>query len=93
MVSSFIPFLRNFWQIQITKLDVEKFFINLTNQAIDYREKSGLTQTDFLQQMIETKEKKKLNERDLVSHAGTCANKYKLCLYVVREIELSKNCE
>jgi hypothetical protein len=73
MVCSFIPFIQSFWKIQITKLDVEKFFINLTNQAIDYREKSGLTQTDFLQQMIETKEKKNLNERDLVSHAGRFA--------------------
>lgn len=66
-----MPFLRSFWQIQITKSNVENFFVNLTNQAIDFRQKSGITQTDFLEQVIQTKDRKNLTGDSLVSHAGT----------------------
>jgi hypothetical protein len=70
MVTSFLPILKILWQIEITKWDVEKFFVDLTDQAIDYRKKSGIVQTDFLEQLIHIQEKKNLVGDDLVSHAG-----------------------
>lgn len=71
MVTSFLPFLKHFWRISITRKDVEDFFMDLTYQSIGHREKTGLNRNDFLDQLINVKNKKNLEGYDLVS----CASK------------------
>lgn len=67
IVSSF-PFLKKFIKIQFTSNDVQKFFVDLMEQALKYREEKKIQREDFLDYVIQLRNKKHISELEMASH-------------------------
>jgi cytochrome P450 len=91
MVAS-LPFLKNFFNMRFTPVDIEHFFINLMKDSISYREKNNVKRDDFLDYLLTLKAKKGLQEIDMASHTisfftdgtETSANAISHTLYEVK---------
>uniref|UniRef100_A0A240SY17 Cytochrome n=1 Tax=Lutzomyia longipalpis TaxID=7200 RepID=A0A240SY17_LUTLO len=66
-----IPGLRKFFKMSFVPKKVEKFFVGIMKEAIAFRRKTNLDRFDYLHYLLELKDKKNLNELDLVAHAVT----------------------
>lgn len=67
LVSS-IPVLKKFINMKFTPDDVEKFFINLMEQALKYREDNKIHREDFLDYLIQIRNKKGITNIDMAGH-------------------------
>lgn len=65
------PWIKNFHKFSFIDKEVNDFFINLMDQAIALREKSGVKREDYLAYLIELKRKKSLSDIDLAAHGVT----------------------
>lgn len=65
------PFLERIYKLPFVPKHLADFFENLMHNAVDYRMKSKVDRGDFLQYLLELKEKKNLSDLDLVGHAIT----------------------
>uniref|UniRef100_A0A1L8E4F6 Putative cytochrome n=1 Tax=Nyssomyia neivai TaxID=330878 RepID=A0A1L8E4F6_9DIPT len=65
------PAIRNFYKINFVPKKVEKFFVGVMKEAIAFRRKTNLDRFDYLHYLLELKEKKNLDELELVAHAIT----------------------
>lgn len=63
-----LPFLRPFLNMRFTAKDIEKFFINLMDQALTYREENKIKREDFLDYLIQLKNKKSIEKIDMAAH-------------------------
>lgn len=68
IVSRFCLFLKKFYfdalQLKTTPKEVSQFFLKAIKDTMDYREKNGIKRNDFLQLVLELKNKGKLSETD-----------------------------
>lgn len=66
-----LSFLKYIWNVPFFTEKVVKFFIEMTNNAIKFREESKIEQNDFLQYLIELKKKKKgISDVELAANEG-----------------------
>lgn len=66
---SSIPYLKKYMSITFTKPEVQGFFTNLMQQALEYREKSkDFKREDFLDYIINLKKKKHISDIEMASH-------------------------
>lgn len=57
MLSIFVPQLFKLFKLKITDPDVEKFVYTVVKQTIEYREKNNVERNDFMQLLIQLKDK------------------------------------
>lgn len=62
------PFLEPFISIQFTTPETQKFFTNLMEQALEYREKNNVHREDFLDHVINLRKKKHISDIEMASH-------------------------
>lgn len=67
LIASF-PFMRKFITIQFTKKEVQDFFVNLMQQSLAYRKENNVQREDFLDYVIQLKNKKNISELEMASH-------------------------
>lgn len=63
-----IPILKRFVNMRFTQIDIEKFFIDLMEQALKYREDSKIHREDFLDYLIQLRNKKGTSNIEMASH-------------------------
>lgn len=68
MIAAAIPAMKKFLSLRFMAIETERFFVNLVDQALAYREKNNVQREDFLDYMIQLKEKKRLNHTDIACH-------------------------
>ncbi|CAO1400894.1 unnamed protein product [Diamesa hyperborea] len=66
-----VPFLKRFIKLTFVQQDVQLFFIDLMNQAIKYREDNNISREDFVDHLIELKNKKNISQLDMAAHTVT----------------------
>lgn len=67
LLTSVIPSLKQIMKIQF----INKFFIDLINESIEYRTKHQISREDFLDYLITLQKKKNLSSTDLAGHSIT----------------------
>lgn len=65
---SSLPFLKKFMTVQFSKPEVQGFFTNLMQQALEYREKSKVHREDFLDYIINLRKKKHISDTEMAAH-------------------------
>jgi cytochrome P450 len=68
---AFVPKLKDFYKMRMVSPEVEQFFTKLMNDAMDLRKKSNSDKTDFLEFLVQLKEKKNLSSLDMAAHSVT----------------------
>jgi hypothetical protein len=61
MLNSIYPFLSKFLKFTFTQPGAEKFFIELMDNAIKYREESKIQRMDYLDHLVNLKKKKEIS--------------------------------
>jgi cytochrome P450 len=67
-IVSSIPILKKFLNLQFMAKDIEKFFIDLMEQALKYREDNNVQREDFLDYLIQLRKKKGTTKIDMAAH-------------------------
>ena len=68
-LASIFPFVRKFWNMKLLTDDSEQFFLRLMNTALELRVKNPMSdRLDFLNYMLELKQKKNLPLQNLTAH-------------------------
>jgi len=62
------PFLKKYFKIQFMSADVKDFFVNLMQQALKYREEKNIQREDFLDYVIQLRNKKSISELEMAAH-------------------------
>jgi cytochrome P450 family 28 len=62
------PILKHFIKIQFTENHVQQFFVDLMKQALKYREDNNVQREDYLDHVIQLRNKKGINEMAMASH-------------------------
>lgn len=70
-IHAIFPFLRKIIKIRFIKKDIEEFFTNLMQQAIDLREKHKINRDDFLAFLMDLRKKKNLSDLDMAARGIT----------------------
>ncbi|XP_055612264.1 probable cytochrome P450 28d1 [Uranotaenia lowii] len=65
------PKLAKFFNMSVLTKDVEQFFINLMEQAVNFRESSPNKRSDYLDYLINLKNKKEITLVDMAAHGVT----------------------
>lgn len=68
-MQTFHTFAR-YWGIKTTLEEVEKFFIGIVHETVQYREANNVSRNDFMELLIKIKNSKKPNENDAESMGG-----------------------
>lgn len=63
-----IPALKKLISMRFTAIDIEKFFVNLMDQALTYREKNNVQREDFLDHLIQLRKKKEIENIEMAAH-------------------------
>lgn len=71
MIFGMFPFLKKLFKAAFISKEVEVFFTDLMNQALRYRKDNHIARVDYLDYLIQLKEKKSLTELDLAAHTVT----------------------
>lgn len=93
VVSAF-PIIKKLVNMRFTPIDIEEFLIKLMKDSIKYREDNKIVRDDFLEYVIQLRNKKGLREIDMAAHTvafltdgtETSANSISHALYEVRII-------
>ncbi|KAL7036966.1 hypothetical protein ACKWTF_009019 [Chironomus riparius] len=62
------PFMRKLMRIQFMPNDVKDFFVNLMQQALKHRAEKKICREDFLDHIIQLRNKKNISELEMASH-------------------------
>lgn len=65
------PSLIKVHKIKMVKKEVEVFFTNLMQQAVEHREKNNIKRDDYLAYLIGMRNKKQFSELDMAAHGVT----------------------
>lgn len=65
---SAMPFLKNVLSLRFTQVEIEKFFIDLMDQALKYRADNKVQREDFLDHLIQLKNKKGIEKIEMAAH-------------------------
>lgn len=68
---SALPFLKTFFSMKFTTEEIEKFFVDLIEQALKYREEKKVQREDFLDFMLQLKKKRGIQAIDMTAHTIT----------------------
>lgn len=68
IISSICPSITKFYQLKIMPKHVEDFFLNLTREAIKMRSEGEIDRVDFLNYLLELKEKGRVTDFDITAH-------------------------
>jgi cytochrome P450 family 6/cytochrome P450 family 28 len=71
MLIAVVPNIMKILKIGFVPKDVEKFFIQLMEDAIKYREENKIDRNDYLEYLINLKNKKELTTLDMAAHGIT----------------------
>ncbi|KAL7036967.1 hypothetical protein ACKWTF_009020 [Chironomus riparius] len=71
LIASF-KFLKRFIKIQLMQIEVKEFFVNLMQQALKYRNENKVQREDFLDFIIQLRNKKHISELEMASHTISC---------------------
>ena len=63
-----IPILKKVISMRFIKEDIEKFFIDLMKQALQYRKDNNVQREDFLDFLIQLRKKKGIQEIEMAAH-------------------------
>jgi cytochrome P450 family 6 len=70
-LSLLMPSLIRRFRVSFTPTDVSKYFTNMVNETVEYREKNNIQRNDFMQLMIQLKNKTLIaGEEDVLLHGG-----------------------
>lgn len=61
MITTIYPFLSKYLKLSFSQPGAEKFYIDLMNEAIKYREESKIQRVDYLDHLLNLKNKKELS--------------------------------
>ena len=64
-----MPFIKKLITIKIVPVEIEKFFMNLMNDALKYRQENNIDRDDYLGYLISLQKKKGLTPVDMTAHA------------------------
>jgi cytochrome P450 len=67
LISS-LPFLKDWLTVQFSAPEVQGFFTNLMQQALEYREKNKVHREDFLDYVINLRKKKHITDTEMAAH-------------------------
>jgi len=67
LIESF-KFLKRFIKIQFTEKEIQQFFVDLMRQALKYRDENKIQREDFLDYVIQLRNKKHISELEMASH-------------------------
>ncbi|CAG9805403.1 unnamed protein product [Chironomus riparius] len=67
LIESF-KFLKRFIKIQFTEIEIQQFFVDLMKQALKYRDENNIQREDFLDYIIQLRNKKNISELEMASH-------------------------
>ncbi|TMW44306.1 hypothetical protein DOY81_010614, partial [Sarcophaga bullata] len=63
------PIIRRFYYVRFFPLETDRYFLNLSRSALELRSRQpNNTRQDFLQYMVEVKQKRGINDTELVAH-------------------------
>lgn len=68
MIVMFFPFMNKFLNIKFTMPDIQQFFVDLMEQTLQYREQNKVQREDFLDYVIQLRNKKHISKSDMSSH-------------------------
>ncbi|CAO1409887.1 unnamed protein product [Diamesa tonsa] len=68
LITSAIPILKKVTKLRFVSQEVQDFFVNLMKQAITYRKENNVKREDFLDHLIELKNKKNISDLDMAAH-------------------------
>lgn len=71
VVVQFVPIVERVWKMSMIPKPVEDFFVNLTCDAVQMRVDSKVSREDFLNYLIQLRQKKPLEDIDFTAHAMT----------------------
>lgn len=71
ILTTLIPPLKRIIKVQLIADDVNLFFMNLFDQAFDYRTSGKITRDDYLDYLITLQKKKDFSNADLAGHSIT----------------------
>lgn len=66
-----MPALKKIIKISFVPKDIERFFTNLMENAVNYREKNNEKRVDYLDHLISLRSKKQLSTLDMAAHGVT----------------------
>jgi cytochrome P450 family 28 len=64
MLVSVCPLIKTIYKMRFVPVEVEKFFMKLTQDALEYRKSNHSDRIDFLEYLGQLKEKKNLTNLD-----------------------------
>ena len=64
LVRSFFPSLLKFFKVKVMPQDIEDFFTGAVRETVEYREKNNYNRNDFMQLLIQLKNKGKIHHDD-----------------------------
>ena len=67
-ITTAIPILKKVINLRFVPKEVQDFFVNLMEQAIKYRKDNNVVREDFLDHLIELKNKKNISNLDMAAH-------------------------
>lgn len=71
IATSVLPFIKRFYKMPFITKKSTDFFVKLTSDAVEMREKSNFQRDDFLNYLLELKKRKNISEIDLTAHTVT----------------------
>ena len=71
ILTSIFPFMKRFVKVQFVASETQNFFINLLEQALNYRKTNNVHREDFLDHLINLKNKKSITTIDMAAHSIT----------------------
>lgn len=71
VIGEMFPITKKVIRLPFVDKPIETFFANLMRDAIDYRIKNKIEKADYLQHLLAVREKKKLNDVEVVANAVT----------------------
>ncbi|XP_055371642.1 probable cytochrome P450 28a5 [Condylostylus longicornis] len=66
-----VPLLKNIWKVSFIKPEVKKFFTTLMRDAVELRKRNQTDRIDFLNYIMQLKDRKGLSDIELQAHSVT----------------------
>lgn len=71
MLTTFFPIIKRFWKKAFVPKKAENFFINLTMESVRMRDEGNNQRDDFMNYVLNLRNKKNLSDVDIAAHAIT----------------------
>lgn len=68
LVVAAFPWIKKIFSMRFTEVELDNFFINLMEQALKYRKDNKVQREDFLEYLIQLRDKKGIKNIDMAAH-------------------------